>query len=108
MLQTSTTRTVRNGQPSDGQDWRHRAACRNEDPELFHPVGDDGPALVQIAAAKAVCARCPVIADCLFFALVALPEGVAGGLTAEERGQLRRRRRQAVAPCPPVDPVRQS
>lgn len=67
------------------QGWRDRAACRSVDPELFFPVGDDGPGLVQIAQAKAVCAACPVVAACLSFALVALPEGVAGGLTVEER-----------------------
>ncbi len=94
MLQTSTTRTVHNRQ----SDWRHRAACRDEDPELFHPVGDEGPALVQIAAAKAVCARCPVVADCLSFALIALPESVAGGLTAQERAEQRRRRRLSGPP----------
>jgi WhiB family redox-sensing transcriptional regulator len=67
------------------RNWRDRAACRSEDPELFFPVGDDGPALRQVAQARAVCARCPVVAECLSFALVALSEGVAGGLTVEER-----------------------
>ena len=42
-------------------DWRHRAACRDEDPELFFPIGNTGPALLQIEEAKAVCRRCPVI-----------------------------------------------
>ena len=46
-------------------DWRHRAACRDEDPELFFPIGNTGPALVQIEEAKAVCRRCPVIEPCL-------------------------------------------
>ncbi|MGH3981118.1 MAG: WhiB family transcriptional regulator, partial [Pseudonocardiaceae bacterium] len=67
MVQVDTSATVHNGwsTPRSGpgvldRDWRHSAACRDEDPELFFPVGDDGPALVQIAAAKTVCARCPV------------------------------------------------
>jgi WhiB family redox-sensing transcriptional regulator len=74
------------------RNWRDRAACRSEDPELFFPIGDDGPALVQVAQAKAICARCPVVAECLSFALMAVPEGVAGGLTVEERRGLRSQR----------------
>ena len=50
-------------------DWRHRAICRDEDPELFFPVGNSGPALLQIAEAKAVCQRCPVTSECLSWAL---------------------------------------
>ena len=41
-------------------DWRHRAACLTEDPELFFPIGNTGPALMQIAEAKKVCRRCDV------------------------------------------------
>ena len=44
-------------------DWRHRAICRDEDPELFFPVGTSGPALLQIAEAKTVCRRCPVVTE---------------------------------------------
>ncbi len=36
-------------------DWRHRAACRDVDPELFFPIGNTGPALMQIEEAKQVC-----------------------------------------------------
>lgn len=50
-------------------DWRHRAVCREEDPELFFPIGNTGPALLQIEEAKAVCRRCPVMEQCLQWAL---------------------------------------
>nr|BFE68086.1 hypothetical protein GCM10020092_013870 [Actinoplanes digitatis] len=36
-------------------DWRHHAICRDEDPELFFPIGTSGPALLQVEQAKAVC-----------------------------------------------------
>lgn len=99
-MATSTNRvsTVHSGRsrssPPDaksGAAWRDRAACRAVDPELFFPVGDSGPALAQVAEAKAVCARCPVTAQCLAFALLAIPEGVAGGLTSAERRHHHRR-----------------
>jgi WhiB family redox-sensing transcriptional regulator len=56
---------------------------------LFFPVSNRGPALIQVAQAKAVCARCPVLAQCRRHALV-LPEpfGIWGGLTEEERDVL--------------------
>lgn len=51
-------------------DWRHRAVCHDQEPELFFPVGTSGPALLQIAEAKSVCRRCPVVSECLTWALV--------------------------------------
>ena len=39
-------------------DWRHRSACLDEDPELFFPIGNTGPAILQIEEAKQVCRRC--------------------------------------------------
>ena len=41
-------------------EWVHRALCKDEDPELFFPIGTTGPAASQIDAAKAVCGRCEV------------------------------------------------
>lgn len=71
-------------------DWRHNAICRDEDPELFFPVGDSGPAQLQTAEAKAICGRCPVREACLQWALTTgLADGVAGGLSEDERRKLR-------------------
>lgn len=72
-------------------DWRHDAVCRDEDPELFFPVGKSGPAEVQIAEAKAVCRRCPVASSCLAWALESGQDaGVWGGLDEDERRALQR------------------
>ncbi|MFD4029758.1 WhiB family transcriptional regulator [Streptomyces sp. NPDC058637] len=77
--------------------WRMHAACRDEDPDLFFPIGSTGPALVQTEDAKAVCATCPVREQCLEWALENGQEsGVWGGLGEGERRALKRRtRRQA-------------
>jgi WhiB family redox-sensing transcriptional regulator len=73
-------------------DWRHRAACRDEDPELFFPIGNTGPALLQIEQAKAVCRRCPVAEPCINWALeTGQDSGVWGGLSEDERRALKRR-----------------
>lgn len=72
-------------------DWRHRAACRDEDPELFFPVSDVGPGARQATQAKAVCARCPVQSECLNYALDnGLHHGIFGGTTERERRNLAR------------------
>src|SRR5690606_33623319 len=44
--------------------WREDGACTREDPELFFPIGNTGPALLQIEEAKSVCRRCPVLERC--------------------------------------------
>ncbi|SHN34661.1 WhiB family transcriptional regulator [Actinacidiphila paucisporea] len=73
-------------------DWRHQAQCTDEDPELFFPVGNAGPALLQIEEAKSVCRRCPVMDHCLQWALESGQEhGVWGGLSEDERRSMRRR-----------------
>ena len=41
----------------ENDDWRDQSACRDTDPDLFFPVGTTGPAIEQIAQAKAVCRR---------------------------------------------------
>lgn len=77
-------------------DWRHRAACLDEDPELFFPIGNSGPAIVQIEQAKRVCNRCEVIETCLRWALeTGQDAGVWGGLSEDERRSLKRRSARA-------------
>jgi WhiB family transcriptional regulator, redox-sensing transcriptional regulator len=72
-------------------DWRTLAACRDEDPELFFPVGTSGAALADVAAAKGVCRACPVTAPCLEWALESGQDaGVWGGASVDERRALRR------------------
>lgn len=77
-------------------DWRDRAACLHADPELFFPIGNTGPALEQIDAAKSICARCPVTDQCLQYALDTNQDsGVWGGLSEDERRALKRRAARA-------------
>ena len=77
-------------------DWRALASCRDTDPALFFPVGTTGAALDQIAAAKSVCFGCAARAECLEFALESNQDsGVWGGLSEEERRQIRRQRKAA-------------
>lgn len=78
------------------QTWREQAACRGKDPNLFFPEGQGGSTNVQVVAAKAVCAGCPVRKECLDYALVvSLKDGVWGGMSVEERKAEKRRRVRA-------------
>lgn len=73
-----------------GEDWRDDAECRDSDPELHFPVSTR-PADAE--PAKAVCRRCPVVADCLSWALETRQmHGVWGGLDEAERGRILRRK----------------
>ncbi|KQX63889.1 MULTISPECIES: WhiB family transcriptional regulator [Streptomyces] len=76
--------------------WREHAECRNEDPDLFFPIGTSGPALLQTEQAKAVCRRCPVREQCLEWAMETDQTlGVWGGTSENERRALKRRTRAA-------------
>lgn len=60
--------------------WQDDGLCREVDPELFFP--DTYPT----TEAKKVCALCPVIDDCLAFALETdEPYGVWGGRSPRQR-----------------------
>lgn len=69
--------------------WLDRAACRAHDPELFFPVSAVGPGREQTEDAKRVCRSCPVLLECLEWAITgAVPFGVLGGLSEDERRAL--------------------
>ena len=85
-------------------DWRHHAVCRDEDPELFFPIGTSGPALLQVEQAKAVCRRCSVTDECLQWALESGQDaGVWGGMSEEERRAVKRRGGLRVCALTPPD-----
>lgn len=79
--------------------WRDEAACRDHpEKELWFPIGNTGPALRMINAAKRICESCPVRQDCLTWALDAGEDaGVWGGLSEDERRNLKRRVKRAEA-----------
>jgi len=79
-------------------DWHNDAACREVGLEMFF---DMDQLSAQAAQAKAICADCPVRAQCLEWALsfdyIDDEYGIFGGTGPAERRRLRRQRRQEVA-----------
>ncbi|HEX7355276.1 MAG TPA: WhiB family transcriptional regulator [Mycobacteriales bacterium] len=73
-------------------EWHRRAACRGMGPSAFYPESGWGHApTAEAAAARAVCAECPVRAEC---ADAGMGEhyGVWGGLSLNQRRAMRRLR----------------
>lgn len=72
-------------------EWQYLGACRGVDPEtFFSPDAERGPRRrAREAKAKALCAVCPVVQECLNHALtVREPYGVWGGLNINERDSI--------------------
>ncbi len=79
-----------------GGNWRSRSACLSEDPELFFPIGNTGPAILQTQEAIEVCRRCEVRDQCLEWAMEnKIEHGVFGGLSEDERRALKRKNARA-------------
>lgn len=82
----------------DREQWALRAACRDEDPELFFAADGErtgSPAhRDRVEAAKAICRTCTVQAECLTYAVDTRQRvGLWGGLTEDERKPLLRKAR---------------
>lgn len=69
-------------------EWHYDSACRELKPGVFF---SDRPGRGANDAAKAVCATCTVVVDCLVYALEnTIKHGVWGGLDERQRRVLRR------------------
>lgn len=72
-------------------DWRAHAACSGYPNTLFFP-SSEGADDATIEKAKAICAVCPVVEDCLQYALETNQRsGIWGGTSEKERKSLRRK-----------------
>ena len=73
-------------------------ACANTDTEAFFPEKAGGPT-GDVKQAKRICLTCPVLDECLDYALHAQPHvyGIWGGTTEGQRNRLRRQAREEAA-----------
>ena len=71
--------------------WMLKASCASHDRDLWFPGPQHINALRAVQArAKAICQTCPVIDDCLAYALTNdIKHGTWGGLTVKERSKIR-------------------
>jgi len=77
------------------EDWMLEGACVYADTDLFFPVGLSMKAMKQANEAKAVCMDCPVVNECLEYAIRTNQDsGIWGGTTEEERKSIRRQYRK--------------
>ena len=74
--------------------WWKQAACADTDKDVFYPPkANDVNYRAIVAAAKAICATCPVRDACLEYALDNNEEfGIWGGTTASQRDQMKWKR----------------
>ena len=82
-----STATLLAALSADVGTWYEQGACVQDDADLFFPGSGELGHGQREAQAKARCAACPVLADCLQWALAAGdPSGVwAGGTSTAER-----------------------
>lgn len=66
--------------------WMADAVCRETDPDLWFPeLGSTAK------AAKRICGRCPVAAECLAYAIEHQEMGIWGGTSEKQRRRIRAR-----------------
>jgi len=77
-------------------DWTDIAQCVGTDQAIFFPTSkyyEDSPRWAELVSiAKSICRVCPVVKECLEYAMTTnQDEGIWGGLTPRERGRRRNR-----------------
>lgn len=83
------SRMITNLSGIDNPSWQERAACRNTDPAIFFIKGEG-----HTKKAKAICASCPVIQQCLDWTLLLEKHnrntnaGFYAGMTANQRAKI--------------------
>lgn len=86
-LEINTIPTALMAPIDDERPWVVFGACRSADADLFFPMTKE-----DTERALAVCATCPVVAECLEYALEARERyGIWGGKTDKQRRRLLRR-----------------
>ena len=81
---------------SFGGEWQEGAACSPSTAELFFPLGNyrDAKQKEQARRAKRICRDCPVVSECLEYALSnnlnETDDGIWDGMTPGERRELKR------------------
>lgn len=76
--------------PAEDYDWMEHARCRGINPDEFFPADGTG-----VEIAQRVCAACPVVIECLDYALDnRIEHGVWGGASERERRRILRHRRE--------------
>jgi WhiB family redox-sensing transcriptional regulator len=86
------------GRPWARQAWMVAAACPGKTELFFAPPNEREPArLVREAAARLVCAACPVLAPCRRYAVEFGELGFWGGQNDDERAATRRQFRRVAS-----------
>ena len=80
------TDTLAEQKGSQPRQWDSLAACRDRNPEIFFPEKAEDE-----WRARAICAACPVVAECLKDALAqdSNPEGIWGNTNKRQRKRIR-------------------
>lgn len=97
--------------PNFLQDENETPSCASVDPELFFPQEEEiypgkiVSTYIDMAAAKKICAGCPLRLECLDYGLQNSEIGIWGGLTESQREAFRRKVRRSQGRYVPIPSI---